>query len=129
MGERSGVTEETDGVTIERNITLAEVRACKPDMIWYGATTCWWTHDQGDLREAGRLGRHELPSDPRGGVLFQTDKPMDFLAQAEANAEHYGEHGLEAFMAAHHRNCRRGLRPWCLRSWQEYGAVLDAEKR
>lgn len=30
-------------------VTLADVRAAKPKMIFYGANTCWWTHNENHL--------------------------------------------------------------------------------
>lgn len=123
-------------VVIERNITLAEVRAARPTMIWYGAMSCWWTHDPDDLKEATQLAKSPerkggwgpLPTDPRGGVLMEAHDPGKFLRLAEENVSHYGKHGLAAFMAAHHKNCRiikAGFaRPWCLASWQEYNEAL-----
>lgn len=30
-------------------ITLEQIRAAKPTMIFYGANTCWWTHDPSHL--------------------------------------------------------------------------------
>ena len=142
-------------------ITLEQVRAAKPEMIFYGANTCWWTHDPAHLgrtksneadilrtaenfrlnsadpnapiepflersRKAHGLG---LPCDPRGGVLFQTDDVEGFLRAAEANAPHYGRHGLRAFMAAHHLNrilSVREIRPWCSREWEDYNAAIDS---
>jgi len=127
-------------IVIQQNVTLEQVRAANPKMIYYGAMSCWWTHDPDDLREASRLGKLSLPSDPRGGVLFETDKPEDFLRSAEADVAHYGKHGLAAFMAAHHQNCilvqaKGGKameawgRRWCMPSWQEYNDAIDATER
>lgn len=111
---------------ITEKITLAEIRAAKPDMIFYGATTCWWTHDPAHLgRTAVEPG---LPCDPRGGVLFQTEDVEGFLRGAEENPDHYGRHGLRAFVSAHHLNCQRSeedARPWCMRTWEEYNDALD----
>lgn len=107
-------------------ITIAAVRAAKPAMIFYGANTCWWTHD------ARHLGRHAsgLPCDPRGGMLFQTEDVEAFLADAERNATFYGKHGLKAFEAAHHVNCTVGVldpRPTCFSSWDDYNRILDEQ--
>ena len=136
-------------IVIQQNVTLEQVRAAKPKMIYYGAKTCWWTHDADDLRQAtggpddpspmsGPLG--PIPTDPRGGVLFETDKPEEFLRNAEAHIAHYGKHGLAAFMAAHHQNCilvqvegakamEAQARRWCMASWQEYNDAIDATER
>lgn len=114
---------------IVEGITLAGVRAAKPDTIFYGAMTCWWTHDPVHL---GRTADgHGLPCDPRGGVLFQTEDVEGFLRSAEENPDHYGRHGLRAFMAAHHLNClysEGDPRPWCMATWDEYNEALDLEE-
>ncbi len=113
-------------VKIVEKITLAEVRSAKPGMIFYSATTCWWTHDPAHLGKTA--GGHGLPCDPRGGVLFQTEDVEGFLRCAEQGPDHYGKHGLRAFMAAHHLNClhsEEDPRPWCMRTWDEYNEVLS----
>ena len=111
-------------------IDLTEVRAACPSKIYYGARTCWWTHD------SRHLGRHKsgLPCDPRGGVLFETDDVEDFLRAAEQETQkspkscQYGRHGLRAFMAAHHLNCvvsATDRRSTCFVSWEDYNRILD----
>ena len=117
-------------IKIEQNVTLEDVKAAKPKTIFYGANTCWWTHDPEHL---GSTGEHDLPCDPRGGVLMEAHDFDQFLSIAEMNPRHYGKHGLAAFMAAHHPNCRlvpfgsEPSRPWCLGTWVEYNAALDAQ--
>lgn len=115
-------------VQIVERISLEEVRAAQPAMIYYATSTCWWTHDPEHL---GRHPENGLPCDPRGSMLFETDDAQDFLKSAIENDEHYGKHGLRAFMAAHHLNCQivepgKAPRPWSLREWAEYNAFLDA---
>ena len=108
-------------------ITLEQVREAKPEMIFYGALTCWWTHDPAHL---GRLD-NGIPCDPRGGVLMQTHKPEEFLMSAEEHPEHYGKHGLEAFMASHHLNCVLSAfdhTPTCFEGWDEYNRILDESR-
>jgi len=113
---------------VER-MSFENVRRAKPTTIFYGVNTCWWTHRESDLYRHPECG---LPCDPRGGMLMQTDNADEFLRQAEAHPEHYGRHGLRAFMAAHHQNCITGdggprhLWPTCLQTWEEYNALLDA---
>lgn len=71
---------------------------------------------------------HRLPCDPRGGMLYETDNVAGFLAAAVEMSEHYGRHGLRAFMAAHHLNSVLSLddpRPWCDRGWDAYNDALD----
>ena len=109
--------------------SLDEVCAAMPKMIFYGARTCWWTHD------ASHLGRLDggIPCDPCGGVLYQTDDITGFLKSAEENIAHYGKHELRAFLAAHHRNCVVSVedpRSTCFESWDDYNRILDeAEAR
>lgn len=113
---------------IDHEITMEEVRraAQKSGMIFYGANTCWWTTD----RE--HLYRHSsgLPCDPRGGMLFQTDKPEDFLKAAEQNIGYYGKYGLRAFLLAYHgcvvvRDGNKAGLPTCGAEWEDYEKLLD----
>lgn len=118
---------------IVKNITLEQIKAENPDTIWYGYNSCWWTHRQEDVRtledvrpqrEGDPVG---LPCDPRGGVLMMCPA-ADFLADAEANPERFGTHGLDALMAAHNDNCiisRLDPRPYCLATWNEYNLYID----
>ena len=110
-------------------ITLEEVGAAKPGMIFYGANTCWWTHRREDLYKHPETG---LPCDPRGGMLFETDDTEGFLRSAEESASYYGEHGLKAFEAAHHGNIihlhNGWWYPWCFKTWQEYNNLISMEK-
>lgn len=58
------------------------------------------------------------------------DDAASFLTRAESHPEHYGKHGLTAFVAAHNDNCvvsRSDPRNTCLQSWHEYNNLLDAE--
>lgn len=116
---------ESTQLVVEFRTSIADVRAAKPSTIYYGANTCWWTHDPKHLRRLPPT-RHGLPCDPRGGMLFETDNVEKFLSCAEAATEHYGRHGLRAFIAAHHDNCRtEDGRPWCAESWEHYNAAID----
>ena len=112
---------------ISQTITLADVRAALPKKIYYSTQTCWWTHD------ARHLCRHAsgLPCDPRGGMLFEAHDTEAFLQTAEEHPEHYGRHGLDAFMAAHHLNCHvseTDARCTCMASWADYNDAIDARK-
>ncbi len=107
-------------------ITFIEILDSKPEMIYYGANTCWWTHDVNHIYRHPRL-RH-LPCDPSAGVLYQTDDVKGFFVAAAENATHYGKHGLRAFVAAHHLNCvvsAQDTRPTCFDNWQAYNDILD----
>lgn len=108
---------------IVENITLDQVRAAKPKMIFYSVHTCWWTHDPEHLRTDTAI-----PTDPSGSPLFETDDAEAFLKMAIQNSVHYGKHRLDAFMAAHHLNCVVSLddpRPYCGREWQQYNDAID----
>ena len=53
-----------------------------------------------------------------------------WLKIAEMTPRHYGKHGLEAFMAAHHSNCNMttafgAQRSWCMATWDEYNDAID----
>lgn len=96
----------------------------------YGAMTPWWFVGE-RLPYQNKSG---LPSDPRGGVLFQIDKPngfREFLQTAMDSPTHYGKHGLEAFALAYHGNIvvKDTGKPTCLDSWEHYNAVLDATRK
>ena len=109
-------------------ISLDDVRAAQREKdiaIFYSTHTCWWTHDPKDL---GVLKDCGLPCDSRGAPLYQTEDVEGFLSKAEANPEHYGKHGLRAFMVSHHQNSYLddgSMRHWCERSWDDYNAALD----
>ena len=106
--------------------TLEDVKADKPETIWYSFVSCWWTHRQSDLRT---LPDNGMPCGPRGGVLMMG--PADeFLAAAEANPRAYGKYGLKAFMAAHNDNCvvsESDDRNTCLRTWPEYNGLIERD--
>lgn len=123
-------------------ITIEDVRAAKPEMIFFSGVTGWWTHDPDHLYASNamipRSARHPLdpgyrqpqaiPTGPRGEPLFQADNPEDFLRVAEKNAAHYGRHGILAFVAAHHLNTvvhTRDRRPTSFREWDDYNRLLD----
>jgi hypothetical protein len=106
-------------------ITIENVREASPERIYYGAQTCWWTHDPAHLCKEPSTG---LPCDPRGGMLLQTDDVEGFLKAAESNPTNYGKHGIVAFMAAHHLNTTVGpsdVRSTCFTSWDDYNRILD----
>ncbi len=120
---RPDYTKGAPGYAYAPRVTLADVRAAKPAMIFYSVNTCWWTHRSADLCSTG--GPVSLPCDPRGGMLMQTPDVEDFLSGAESNPAFYGPHGLRAFEAALHGNVTIHGRPTCFRQWGEYSALLD----
>jgi len=119
-------------------ITFEEVLAAKPEMIFYGAQTPWWTHKaehlsafkmkeklkllNGDGSVRKEVEPPGLPCDPRGGMLMQTDKTKEFLEAAKRAALEgkYGRHGIYCFMEAHHLNMRTPLD-----NWDAYNDRLD----
>lgn len=98
----------------------ADVASGKAKKVYYGAVTCWWTINPRDLYHG------PVPTDPRGGVLFESEDVSGFLAAAAENPSFYGEHGLRTFEAAYHGNVRTeiGL-PTCFRTWPEYDRLVD----
>lgn len=143
-------------------ITLDQIRALKPKTIFYGANTCWWTHDPLHLgrpappseerikrfaetlklnarpgmfsdeqfleRARKAMSEGGPPCDPSGGMLFETDYVEAFLNAAILAENHYGKHGLRAFVAAHHQNSIHDIgdpRPWCHPSWDAYNDAID----
>lgn len=110
---------------IREETTLEDVKGDNPETIWYSYRSCWWTHRASDLRT--HPSGNGLPCDPRGGVLLMNDA-SGFLSAAESNPDHYGRHGLRAFMAAHNDNCvisAEDSRNTCLNSWDEYNDWID----
>lgn len=123
---------------IRESITFDQVYA-EATTIWYAVYTCWWTHNEADVREAtilGGGGESGIPLDPRGSVLMWADgDAKKFLDSAKSNAAHYGKHGLRAFMAAHHRNAFENSsqklgghetgKPTSAKSWSAYNDAID----
>lgn len=118
-----------NGLMVLEMISLDDVRADESKTIFYSTHTCWWTHSAEDVRaNRGRSFVGGLPCDPRGATLLQTEDVEGFLSKAEAKPDHYGKHGLRAFMAAHHRNSfldDGSMRHWCEKSWEDYNAAID----
>jgi hypothetical protein len=83
-------------------------------MAFYSVGCCWWTSFPEDL------GKSIIPCCPHcGAPLFQA--PLkDFIKMAESNPGHYGEHGIETFYKAHHRNSTG-----CHKEWEDYWAVEE----
>lgn len=133
---------------VENNLTLEELKKqlTSDSVILWSAHTCWWTHRWEDtfrtpIRKGVKFtaaGGHSwvsdvrpIPCDPRGAVLLQTEsgKALQFIEEAEKHPDHYGKHGLEAFMAAHAMNCRTEMgKPWAELSWDEYNDALDQKE-
>lgn len=120
----------------EVSLDEAKRRAKRNELLRYGANTCWWGMDDApwystgpsEMQIGGRTVKSDgLPCDPRGGMLLQTEKSLDFIASAEENAEHYGKYGVRTFLLALH-GCviTDDGRPTCFESWKEYEALIDA---
>lgn len=103
-----------------------KVQAANAEMVVYGAVTCWWhlwpSKDMYTVDNAP----NGLPCDPRGGVLMQTNDVMGFIQQAEQSPEHYGKHGIDAFVASYHGNVLTDDdKPTCFSDWGSYNNLLD----
>ena len=114
---------------IIKAITLEQIVALAPPMIFYSALTCWWTHDRLHLQ---RHPVSKLPCDPRGAPLYETKHVMEFFRQARLKAREgvYGKHGLDAFVAAHHLNCltsEADRRATCFTTWKDYNDLIDRQ--
>ena len=106
-------------------MTLEEIKRDSPKVkgrgdiqtVFYSVHCVWWTSFPEDLGSK-RAGQDDLPCCPHcGSMLFEGDLE-GFLENAEANTRHYGPLGLQALVAAHHRNGARGY------SWDEITAQL-----
>ena len=63
---------------------------------------------------------HQTPLDPTGSPLMQIKECMDWVTEAEKKPEHFGRHGLKAFILAHHQN---SVKP--CKTWEEYNLIID----
>lgn len=91
---------------LKMGVTYRQVKESKSDTIYYSSRTPWWTDDPDDIQHAEprkEFPDYQLPVDILGAPLFQAPK-MDFLKHVEAKPQHYGEFGIEGFMAMHHKN-------------------------
>lgn len=111
-------------IHVDRIFTLerieGELEAHGPaGAIYYGAKTCWWSHHRGHT--------YWLPAD----AVCMTSDWRGFIERARARPHFYGPHGLEAFIAAHHANCRNAETggPVGSAKWADYNAALDALDR
>ena len=64
----------------------------------------------------------QIPVDPLGSLLFQTDDCEKWISEAEKKPEHFGKHGLLAFMKSHHQNSRI-----VFDEWELYNFLIDKE--
>jgi hypothetical protein len=70
---------------------------------------------------AGLETMHQIPLDPDGCPLMQTDKPLGWVEAAEQQSDHFGKHGLAAFIKTHHQN--HDGQPF--RTWPEVNSWID----
>lgn len=112
---------------IAKEISLAKIKemAAASSLLRYAMHTCWWGMEDAPWYKTSPTGG--LPCDPRGSVLMQTEKPLDFIAQAEANPSHYGKYGLRTFLLSYH-GCvtTDDGRPTSLEKWAQYEALIDS---
>lgn len=113
----------------EKLTSLEDVRASKATTVWYSARTCWWTTDPRHLEDVRAMrgdSVESIPTDPSGSPLLTTDDVDGFLKAALAQPEHYGHHGIDAFMLAYHGNVVSPTgQPRCAAGWESYNALLD----
>lgn len=72
------------------------------------------------LKEMASKSAVTIPLDPSGSPLYQMDDLMKWITEAENKPEHFGKHGLNAFMKSHHQNCSK-----CYSKWEHYNNVID----
>lgn len=61
-----------------------------------------------------------IPLDPSGSPLFQCNA-IQFLISAESTPKLYGQHGMNAFVKAHHQNCDGNY----FTTWALYNQLID----
>lgn len=90
--------------------------------IFYSTGSCFWSH----LRAASLLNGPAMLC-PAGGQIVMERDWRAWLETARSNTGHYGAHGLEALLAAHHSNVRHPQTgaPYAAKSWRPYNLALD----
>lgn len=111
-------------LTKNKSLSDLKIEARHHNRLVYSISTCWWKLGDPCYRHPNT----NLPCDPRGGMLLETDDPVKFIETAEENLNHYGTHGIEAFIAAYHGNVvtDNGL-PTSFNTWDKYNELLDKE--
>lgn len=104
-------------MALVQNITLKQVELniknfrCKK--IYLCPKSLWWTDDERDLKDG---------KTPLGFVPLVNKDPKHFLWQTKNAPEGwYGRHGLNAFMAAHHKNNSTKF----YNKWDRYNDLID----
>jgi hypothetical protein len=114
-------------VKIITKVTLGQLetiaRHLPETVICYAMSTCWWCcKDQ--LTPQDDAG---IPCDPRGSVLMETTLGF-YLRDAKASPDHYGKHGLNAFVAGYDGNLLNDKgKPTSFETWDEYNDLLDRQ--
>ncbi len=75
------------------------------------------------LKEIANRSAVTIPLDPTGCTLYQTDDLMEWINRAEKLPDHFGKHGLKAFMMSHHQNCKQ-----CFGRWEDYNNFIDIQE-
>lgn len=90
----------------------------------YSIGTCWWSLYKDDYMPFVSSGGI-TPLDPMGSPLMQA--PLkDFIKSAKENIEHYGEHGLDAFVSAFHGNVVLNTgKDVAFKTWDEYNKLIN----
>ena len=103
------------------NLNMIKRLAGRSGRLVYAISSCWWFIGDPPYRH-----RSGLPCGPRGEMLMETDKPLDFINAAEENPEFYGKRGLRTFVAAYHGNVRVAETdlPTSLKTWEEYSDLI-----
>ncbi len=69
------------------------------------------------------IGKNSItPLDPSGATLYQSEDLDEWIAVAEKKPEHFGKHGLDAFMKSHHQNCEGKA----FTKWDFYNRLIDS---
>lgn len=117
-------------IAFEVSLEQVKAQAASTALLRYGANTCWWGMDDAPWYNTETDGSG-LPCDPRGGMLFETDKPLDFIRAAEQHVagggKAYGKYGLRTFLLALHGCVTTDQgKPTCFQKWAEYEALIEA---
>jgi len=97
----------------------------------YSMGCCWWTSFPEDLGRTGSpidemiivsesgnetaVTPPSFPCCPHCGSLLMQAPLLDFIKQAHGKPNHFGEGGIDTFIAAHHRNSSQ-----CYERWHHY---------
>lgn len=127
------MTQRPEAPHIERVIDLATIKRQLSTQrhagaVYYSDKSCWWSHQRGHAYRAPKPGEMAVMMCPLGGAIFMERNWEGWFEAAEDNPAHYGYRGLDAFVAAHHQNCRNAQTggAFASPSWVPYNAGVDA---